>query len=261
MIRARENSIAWRAGALSLLVHGVLLVLLLVSVNWKSVQPMSVAEVELWDSMPSPKPVVQPKPPEPPKPVVEIKPEPKPEPEPKAEIQLKKKPVKPPKEKVQKPIEKPPIEKPKEEPKPKAEPKKVKEDALKKLQQAMLAEDTKAEQHDSQKQEGTVGAKNSQANAGEIAKYSDLIRNKIKQHVNKQLCGSDKPELEFKISLMPTGEVTGTPKLLKSSGIPACDEAVERAILQSQPLPVPTQSDLFSQLRDLNLKFHPNDDN
>ena len=59
---------------------------------------------------------------------------------------------------------------------------------------------------------------------------------------------------------MPTGDVIGHPKLLKSSGLSACDAAVERAILESQPLPVPTQADLFSQFRDLKLKFRPNED-
>ena len=72
MIRRHENPVAIRAGALSLLVHVVLLTLLLVSFNWKSVKPMSVAEVELWDSVPVAKPQPLPPPPapepEPPKP-------------------------------------------------------------------------------------------------------------------------------------------------------------------------------------------------
>ena len=46
--------------------------------------------------------------------------------------------------------------------------------------------------------------------------------------------------------------------MLKSSGMPACDESVERAILTAQPLPIPDKPDLFSQFRDLKLKFHPN---
>src|SRR3989344_982781 len=105
MIRTHENPMAIRAGALSVLVHGVLLAILLVSINWKTVQPLNIAEVELWDSLPSPEPVIEPVP-EPPKPepVIEPKPEPKPvieskpepQPEPKAEIQLKKEPIKEP---------------------------------------------------------------------------------------------------------------------------------------------------------------------
>lgn len=271
MIRARENHIALRAGALSVLVHCLLLALFLFSVNWKSTPPMSVAEVELWDSLPVTPPVRQPEPvPQPPKPLPEPpkpeppKPEPKPEPEPepKAEIQMKQEKPKP---KVEKPIEKP-VEKPKEVPKPdpaiKAkELEKKKQEELKKLQQALLAEDSKAEQHSNIKQESVAGAKNSQASAGEIAKYTSLISRKIQQNVNKELCGSGNPELQFAINLMPTGEVIGVPRLIKGSGIAACDAAVERAILQSQPLPVPQNSELFSQFRDLKLNFRPNDGN
>jgi colicin import membrane protein len=40
----------------------------------------------------------------------------------------------------------------------------------------------------------------------------------------------------------------------------ACDDAVERAILESQPLPVPSQAEVFSQFRELKLKFRPNED-
>jgi len=74
------------------------------------------------------------------------------------------------------------------------------------------------------------------------------------------VCGTGKPELVFAIAMMPTGEVSGNPRLVKGSGLPACDQAVERAILQAQPLPLPPQPELFAQFRDLNLKFRPNDE-
>lgn len=255
MIRAHENPIALKAGALSLLVHVVLLGLLLLSFNWKVVQPASIATVELWDTLPTkpvieqPKPVVVP--PEPvPEPKVEVEPEPKPEPvpEPKADIQVKKEPPKP---------EKP---KPKEEPK-KVEPKKpppVQDDALKKLQQALLEEEaSKPEASPAPPGPASISA----ANKGEMDKYINMINNKIRRNVNEQLCGAGKPELEFALSLAPTGDIIGFPRLLKGSGIPACDEAVERAILLAQPLPVPPQADLFAQFRDLKLKFHPKGSN
>ena len=265
MIRAHENPIAVRAGALSLLVHVVLLALLLVSFNWKSVQPASIAEVELWDSLPPPvQPEIKPVPPTPeppkPEPVPEIKPEPKPEPppEPKAEIQLKKEPPKELKPKVEKPVEKP--KPPKPDPAVKA-----KEDEKRKLAelQKMFAEEDKNSQQQQHKNEAQASAKaaSAAASAGEIDKYMGLISRKIRQNVNKQLCGTGKPELTFSIALMPTGEVIGSPRLLKGSGNTACDDAVERAIKLSQPLPVPQQPELFSQFRDLNLKFKPNDDN
>ncbi|MEY3650968.1 MAG: hypothetical protein RLZZ351_333 [Pseudomonadota bacterium] len=276
MIRQHEKTIAWQAGAFTFLVHGILFALLLFSVHWKSVQPMNVAEVELWDTLPTTKVSVQPPPPvvepEPVKSVEALKPETKPEPppapEPKADIQIKKEAVKIP-PKVEKPKEPPKPEKVKEEVKPKEVPKKetkVDPDALKKLQQEMLAEDAKMDKQEPAKSAGPAPVKpaaTSQvggANQNEVSKYVGLITNKIKQHVNKQVCGSGKPELIFNISLMPTGEVIGHPKLLKTSGMMACDDAVERAILESQPLPVPSQAEVFSQFRELKLKFRPNED-
>ena len=204
-----------------------------------------------------------------PKVVEPAKPEPKvaPEPEPKADIQTKKAPAPP---KVEKP--KPEPVKPKEE-KPKELPKvdkaKTDPEALKKLQQSLLAEDAQSQKNDLVKPAASpMGSKIAQVaqagspNAGELDKYKGLISNKIKQHVNKQLCGADKSiKVTFMIALMPTGEVMGRPKLIKESGMSSCDDAVERAILESQPLPVPSSADLFSQFRELNLVFRPNDTN
>ena len=95
-------------------------------------------------------------------------------------------------------------------------------------------------------------------NTGELNKYKLLIQQKIQQNVNQQLCGLDYITLEFRINLMPTGDLLGQPKMTKSSKIKSCDDAVERAIIQSQPLPLPKDSGLFSKLKNLELKFHPN---
>lgn len=278
MFRQHEKEVVWQAGAFTALVHGLLLALFLVSFQWKTVQPMNIAQVELWDSVPSPKAEPTPAPPddptpnpEPPKVLEPIKPEPKVEAEvketSKAEIQTKKTPVLPPKIETPKPE---PV-KPKELPKEPIKPEKTKADAeaLKKLQQSLLAEDAQSQKREPSKPEASPsGSKTAQiaqagsANAGEVDKYKSLISSKIKQHVNKQLCGNDKAmKVSFTIALMPTGEVMGRPKLIKESGMSSCDDAVERAILESQPLPVPSSADLFSQFRELNLVFRPNDTN
>ena len=96
------------------------------------------------------------------------------------------------------------------------------------------------------------------SNTGELNKFKAMIQQKIYQNVNKQLCGLDLVELEFEIQLMPTGELLGEPKLIQSSKIESCDEALERAILQSQPLPVPKDPKLFARLKKLKLMFQPN---
>jgi colicin import membrane protein len=95
-------------------------------------------------------------------------------------------------------------------------------------------------------------------NSGELDRYKALIQQKIQQNVNNQLCGLDRIELEFEIFLMPTGDLLGDPKMTQSSNIESCDAAVERAILLSQPLPIPKDSKLFKRLKYLKLKFHPN---
>ena len=89
--------------------------------------------------------------------------------------------------------------------------------------------------------------------------YKGRIISKIQSKLNKSLCGDGKPQLEFDIVLLPTGQLRGNPILRKGSGIAACDKAVENAILQSDPLPVPPQPEAFSLFRELHLKFKPNE--
>lgn len=258
MIRRHENSVSFKAGALSFGVHAALLIVLLVSVNWKTTHTPSVAEVELWDSLPQTvqKPVPPPEPvvkePEPPKPVEKVEP-PEPKIEPKADITVKK-------------IEKK-IEKPKEVKKPDAlaelkkqmledaqqkDKKPPKEDAVKKLAEKMLAEDMA---------EGDKQAKaaKSAASDGEVNKYKTQIQRKIQQRVIKTLCGDGNPKLVFEVSLITvTGELQGHPKLIQSSKITPCDDTVERAILEAAPFDLPKDASLREQFRTLTLEFYPN---
>ncbi len=66
------------------------------------------------------------------------------------------------------------------------------------------------------------------------------------------------PEAEFDVVVLPGGDVLSV-KLMKSSGVAAYDNAVERAILKAQPLPVPSDPDSFARFRNLHLKFRPNE--
>ena len=274
MIRKHEISDSFKAGLYALGVHVALLVAMLISFNWKAAHPvMNVTEVELWDKIPAPNHVQEPKPepkPEPvikeepkpePKPVVkeEPKPEPKPE-EPKVDIELEKK---------KKELE---LKKEKE-----LEEKAKKEELRKKIAQQMREEELKNKKAENQakidndkalqklkedmlNETGEADTKAaSTANASLIGEYTEKIKAKIRGNVNKTLCGDGNPELTFAISVLPTGQLSGNPKLVKSSGNPACDEAAERAIIASEPLPLPSDPALFSQFRNINLKFRPND--
>jgi colicin import membrane protein len=64
------------------------------------------------------------------------------------------------------------------------------------------------------------------------------------------------PEAIFEVVQLPTGEIIDV-QLRKSSGVRAYDDAVQRAILKSSPLPRPERPDLFA--RSLTLKFRPTD--
>ena len=67
---------------------------------------------------------------------------------------------------------------------------------------------------------------------------------------------SGNPEAIFEVVQLPTGEIIDA-VLRKSSGVRAYDEAVQRAILKSSPLPRPDRAELFQ--RSLTLKFRPQD--
>lgn len=267
MFRRRENPVMWQSGGLSLLVHALFFMVLVMSFSWKSVKPVQIAEVELWDSLPQPK-IAQPEPtpePPPPPPRIEPKPEPPPPPpEPKAEIQVKAKPAPE--------VKKPPKEKPKPEPKVESKPDpavkakeeaKKREEELKHLQQMMAQDDQQLlqEEHQSEAKsaaEAKRAAESLAAAKSKLGEYNNKVASIIRPHVNKQLCGSGKPVLVILVSLMPTGEVSST-TLKKSSGIQACDRAVEAAILSVRTLPLPPP-ELFAQSRDLNLTFKPNEE-
>ena len=66
--------------------------------------------------------------------------------------------------------------------------------------------------------------------------------------MNNNLCGLDYLSLSFEITLLPSGELLNDPVLKETSKNLSCDEAVERAIYQSEPLPVPTDPKLFAKL-------------
>ena len=278
MIRKHENSDSWKAGALAIGVHLALLAAMLISFNWKAAHPVAtVTEVALWDKLPAPKAVDVPKPE--PKPVIEEKPEPKPEPKPvvedkpkpeesKVDIELEKK-----KKELEQKQKEQDIKKEKDlEQKQLDEQRKkdalemlkqaAREDALKDKKVAEKANKDalkKAQQEFLNEEKGNDDKLASAANASLIGEFKSKIQAKIKANVNKALCGDGSPEIKVEISVLPTGEIGGTPKITKSSGSDACDEAVERAIIASQPLPLPDDASLKAQFKHLNLKFRPND--
>jgi colicin import membrane protein len=242
------------SGAFALGMHALLLLLLIFGVTWQRKTEPQVNIVDLYANLPA-----RPKPVEPP-----ARPEPKPEP------RVEPRPVVPPKAEV-KPAPKPEVVKPDIALKDKAEKarrqieekqkeaRKREEDAkavAARQQQAKEAADAQRrikEQEDAQRK---VLEQSASARKSQMDKYENAIRERIRRFIVLPPNIQGNPEAEFDVIQLPGGEVLGA-KLKRSSGNTAYDNAVERAILKAQPLPLPPEPSLFR--RELNLVFRPQD--
>jgi colicin import membrane protein len=216
--------------ALSAAVHLALLAVLVFGLHWQSRHPDAV-EVELWSQLPE----VESSPPR-----VEPKPEPKPE-------------VKPPPKVEQKAATKPDIaiEREKKTPKKKEEPP-LKFDNTSRIRE-QLAQEQKALQA-REKQDIVKQFSQPAAPGAPDAGYVDRIRSRIKSNVVLPSGIKGNPEAIFDVVQIPSGDVIEV-KLIKSSGYQLYDDAVERAIRKSSPLPKPDRPEHFQ--RELQLKFKP----
>ena len=267
---------------LAAVVHILLVGALFFSVQWRSQAPTAVA-VEVWRSGPAPlpAPIIKPEPlPEPPPPPPPPKVEPKPEPKPlppkvetppvKPDIAVKEEKKK--KEEPKKPEPKP-VEVKKEEPKnpdpkkeePKPERRNFDDDIqreLKRVQQEKVVHDQRARADAELRQLGQAQAElaareTASALQRGLASYMDRIRGKIKSNIVLPPGLKGNPEGIFDVTQLPTGEIINV-KISKSTGSRALDEAIERAIRKSDPLPLPDQPELFK--RELKLKYKPFDE-
>ena len=263
------------AGALALGVHVAFLLLLVVGVSWQTDHPEPVM-VDLWEAMPatSTPPAIEPEPqPEPPPSLASEPAKPAP-----AKLDPPS-PVIPPKPAPPAPVPKPPdiaLEKKKAETvrveklkalqaaedKALADAARLEVEAVKQIRDKQLAEQKRrellrqmeedelmqrmaeesaaSELRQTREAEARLVASRRQA---ELARAVGQFRDKISATVrgNTRLPDELKgnPEVRFLVKLLPTGEVVDV-RRTQSSGNPAYDEAVERAIRKSSPLPLPT---------------------
>lgn len=243
----------WQSAALAAFIHLLLIGVLFFSVRIPSSAP-EVVTVELWQPPPppTPKPVAEvPKPPPPPPPA------PKPEPAPeikKPDIAIQKKPE-------PKPKPPPPKPEPKVEPKPKPAPPKRDVEFEKRMREQLALDQKQLQEADQARQErelkDLIARQQAAASSKALATWTDKIRAKIRGNIIYDLSRvPGNPEAIFDVTLLPTGEVLTVNKR-KSSGNPGYDEAVERAIYKSSPLPRPDSSSIFR--RQLELHFRPQD--
>jgi colicin import membrane protein len=248
----KEGSYQLPAGALALLVHAVFFLLLYISFNWQMQKPQGMV-VEIWESLPEvadePQQVAE-APPRQDKIVTQTekivqslppKVEVAPEQESKAEIELKDK-----KKKLKKEQE-------------------VKEAIAKKQLAEKRAEqaERRLEEAERQVQERSRSQRKVQAEvAAASGKVIDEYVGRIRAKIKGKTVWSESEKFadikaKFNVTLLPSGEVLSA-TLTKSSGNDAYDNAVERAILKAQPLPLPpAELNLFSKFRELHLTFSP----
>lgn len=238
---------------LTFLVHGLLVAALFLGVQWKRSQP-EVMEVELWSPTaqlakapppPPPEPEVKPEPK--PLPKVEPKPEPPPPKKPDIAVKQEKKPEpkkpEPPKPEPKKPEPKKPEP---AKPEPKVDPFKEMLEREERQRvaantQARLAAQAEAEQRAAASRRG-------------MESYSSKISGKVRGNMVRPPNIVGNPEAVFDVTQLPSGEVLSV-RLKRSSGNPALDTAIERAILKSSPLPKPDDPSLFK--RELEIKYRP----
>jgi len=260
---------------ISLAVHTMLFLAIAFVVRWKT-EPAGPVSAELWSAPP---PAVAPAPPSPPAPPP-VRIERAPEPEfvkPDIVIEDKK-----PEKKVE------PVKK--VEPDPKVEQRKREEQA-----RAAIAEQRKREEEarvakeaQRKREEEAKAAKAAKLAAAEAEKrrevalarmtaaagtpggaasggpgfsdsYKGQIAGCIKPHIAFNVPPGIRPgqhEATFEVSLLPTGEQVGAPRMIKSSGLPTYDQAVERAIRRCDPFPRPREG---AMPRDLKINFDPVD--
>jgi colicin import membrane protein len=237
------------AGILALVVHSMFFALLYFGFNWhrqiSSPAPATMS-AELWPSLPEEvvAPPVIPR-------VEEVVPPPQEKTvEPDIVMPEKKKPVAPPVKEVEtrhavtKAVEKKPVDKPSIA------------DQQAAREQAMMAEQAAREQAEKAAREASNRAEQAAAKGRVVDEYQAKIRAKIRGKVVMPPDVANDARAEFLVTLVPGGEVLKA-ELKKSSGNTAYDNAVERAIWKSDPLPLPPDAQLFNRFRELDLVFKP----
>ena len=244
------------ASILAVAVHGAFFALLYFGFTWQTLSPATMS-VELWRSLPDimDTPPVQPK-------IEEVAPPPQPEKIVEPEIIL------PDKKAETKPIKvKPDKKKPVPIPEKKVKPKPTKQEmetriaeqaARERAEQAARERAEQAERVARERIEQAARERAEQAAAiGRVVdEYTGKIVSKIRRNIVMPPDVADDARAEFSVTLLPGGTVLGA-RLTRSSGHTAYDNAVERAILKSQPLPLPTDVAMFSRFRELELVFKP----
>lgn len=247
------------AGALALLVHAIFFSLLYFSFSWQMKPPQGMV-VEIWQDLPaeSVAHVEVSKQPEKQEQAVMPKAEAVPEAAAKADIEVKSKKIKEDKEKQEVAAAKKIAEKKLEETKLVEKKLAEKKLAEKKAEQAERRLEVVERQIQSRARAQNKAQEEAAIATGQVVdEYIGKIASKIRRYIVLPPGVAQSIEAKFNVTLLPGGEVLNA-ILVKPSGNSAYDNAVERAILKAQPLPLPpAEQGLFNRFRELRLKFSP----
>lgn len=108
-----------------------------------------------------------------------------------------------------------------------------------------------------QRANAETAARAQEARKSATSDWIGRIQAKVKGNVILPPDLTGNPEAIFDVVQLPTGEIIDV-KLRKSSGVRTYDDAVQRAILKSSPLPKADRPEMFE--RQLTLRFKPRDD-
>lgn len=296
MIHA-SNPQYFSAGAMALLIHGLLFLALVFSVSWRSLPELPVY-ADLWSSLPPPQETERPievvPPPEPPPLLPQADPAPPPQAAKAADIALEeaqRERRRKEREQQQQALREKTAAEQRHHQERLAEQRRVAQEAQRlaeeqrrqeearrlaeatrlaeeQARQALAAEleqdlarqmavDLEAETRRLQRREALSAQ--TAARTKLISEFQERIRAKIRGHLRLPPNLAGNPEVTFQVRLLPDGEVLGI-STTRSSGNAAYDEAVERAILKASPLPLPSDKEAAAAFRQgLTLKFRSDD--
>lgn len=251
------------AGLLAAAVHGFFVVLLVVGVSWQIHDPQPVM-ADIWQSLPSaapthpvrPAPVPEPAPVPPPiqkAPPPQARPAPVPDTR-AADIALAKKK----REELEQLERKQALEAEKKlreaarqkeiaDAKRRAELQREEEELSRRAMEESIASES------SQLQARAAAARRASEVDKLVARYQNMISAKIRGNTRLPDNLSGNPQVEFKLGVLPSGEIAKI-TLTKSSGNPAFDQAVQRGIEKSSPLPLPADRTALERFRELDIK-------
>jgi colicin import membrane protein len=248
--RAPRDPARMLAGVLALGVHAGFVLLLVFGVSWQTEHPAPVM-AELWPALP-PSPAARPVPPDPApaKPAPRAKPAAD-DPGPKApDIALEKK-----RREVERLERQQAAEAAREAARAEADALRQARDRqqaeqkqrellrrleAEELSQRMADESAALAARQAQQAEAQAAGKRQAERARVVGQYRDMISAKVRGNTRLPDALKGNPKVHCLVKLLPTGEVVSV-RVTQSSGNPAYDEAVLRAIQKSSPLPLPAE--------------------